>query len=158
MISHIKNIGSLNCPKTPKTTLDRAWRASLARLSRYHIHASPLPRRLPKVPMVVWAIGCWPCHASGLCIANMTQANNDRANLARQPIGLAPPMLPSRAKGHARSAPGVARRRRHDARCNRRPRACVCASARACTPRGRGRAARDCHGHHPQTIFCKIFL
>ena len=38
------------------------------------------------------------------------------------------------------------------------PRVCVCASARACTPRGRGRAARDCHGHHPQTIFCKIFL
>lgn len=103
MIYHIKNIGSLNRPKPPKTTLQRTWRASSARLSRYRVHAAPPPRRLPIAPKAIWAIGCWPCCASLLRLANNAQASNGPGKLTRQPIGLAMPMLPNRPNGRARA-------------------------------------------------------
>jgi len=58
---------------TQKPPRNRPWRASLARLSRDHARVAPPPCRLPKPPMVVWAIGCWPYPASRSRIAQTAQ-------------------------------------------------------------------------------------
>jgi hypothetical protein len=107
----------------------------------------------------------WPVSGLLIALCQYRPTANGSCRLARQPIGLAPPRVPSWGKGHAR----VRRLARVRARLSRMrvcPRVCVCASARAWGWGGAGAGARVTvtgttrkqflFFGHPQTKF--IFL
>ena len=126
--SSLRSEVNWNCrAKTAKT-------AHTTRLARIFgaIVTQPCPCRASPMPIAQSANG----HLGNRMLAvlrlliahcpNRPTANAPR-QLARQPIGLAPPKSPNRRNGHARARACVIVRA-----CLSRARVCVCASARAC--------------------------